>query len=369
MSISVQLPDGSARSVDQGATVFDLAKSISQGLAKAAVIGVVNDNEVDLNHPLNEGDKVKIVTTSDQLGLETLRHSAAHLMAAAVLEEFKGVQLTIGPVTDDGFYYDLYLPEGMKITEEDFPRIEKKMQHLVKQNAKFERCVAPSENDPVFQSYKSIDGGSNKFKAEIVDGLKEHGAFSGKADAPEVSFYKTGEFIDLCRGPHVPSTKWLKHTKLMRVSGSYWRADQSREQLVRVYGTAFFTAEELEAYLKMLEEAKKRDHRVLGEQLDLFHFEEEAPGMPFLHNKGAIIYNLLQEFMRAKLQEGKYQEVRTPLVLSEKMWHTSGHYDNYLENMFFTKLKQRDSDDPSKINEVDEDRQMAVKPMNCPGHL
>ncbi len=370
MDISITLPDGSSRSVPEGSSVFDLAKSISPHLAKAAITGVVNEHEVDLRHPLHDGDQVRILTTKDPEALQTLRHSAAHLMAAAILEEISGAQLTIGPVTDDGFYYDVHLPEGVTMGEADFPRIEKKMAHLAKQSTAFERCVAPSKDSDVFKEYVAVDGGGNKFKTEIIGGLEELGAFSGAEGAPEVSFYKMGNFIDLCRGPHVPNTKWLKHTKLMKLAGAYWRGDAANEQLLRVYGTAFFSKEDLEQHLHMLEEAKKRDHRVLGEQLDLFHFEEDAPGFPFLHPNGTTVYNNLMEFMRAQLQSRSYKEVRTPLILSEAAWHTSGHYDNYLENMFFTKRKRRDKDEATTIiDNAEEDRPMAVKPMNCPGHL
>ncbi len=374
MSIAVTLPDGSSKSLEDGATVFDLAKAISPGLAKATVIGLVNDRQVDTSHTLADGDAVKLITDRDPLGLETLRHSAAHLMAAAILGEFPKAQLTIGPVTDDGFYYDIFMPEGQTITPADFPKIEKRMKQLAKKSDKFVRCVADSEDDPVFKDYQAIDqageAGFNKFKREIVDELKQGGALSGERDAPELSFYRSGEFIDLCRGPHVPHTGWLKHTKLMKVSGSYWRADANRESLVRVYGTAFFKKKQLADYLHMIEEAKKRDHRVLGEQLDLFHFVDDAPGFPFLHPKGATIYNLLQDFMRAMLSRRGYHEVRTPLILSEKMWHRSGHYDNYMENMFFTRRQLRDEKVEGGINHnAAEDRPMAVKPMNCPGHL
>ncbi|MCA9728304.1 MAG: threonine--tRNA ligase [Candidatus Eisenbacteria bacterium] len=367
--MQVIVPDGSKIELPEGAQVKDLALKISPGLAKHAIIGRVNDHEVDLTYRLSGGDRVEIVTDQHPLGLETLRHSAAHLMAEAILAEFPGAQLTIGPVVEDGFYYDIHLPEGVKITEEDFPRIEKKMQELVKKDSAFERCVARDEDDPVYRHYWSIDGGDNKFKREIVEGLKANGALSGKPDAPEVSFYRSGDFIDLCRGPHVPSTKWLKNVRLMRVSGAYWRADASREPLTRVYGTAFFSKEDLQAHLHRIEEAKKRDHRLLGEQLDLFHFSDDAPAMPFFHPKGAIIFNLLAEFMRAQLSRRDYQEVRTPLIYSDRMWHQSGHYENYLENMFFTKFKERDAANPELVHDnVETGRQMAVKPMNCPGH-
>ncbi|TPV93919.1 MAG: threonine--tRNA ligase [Myxococcales bacterium FL481] len=370
MSINVSLPDGSSKQLDNGATVGDLARAISPGLAKASVLGRVNDREVDLGYALSDGDRVEVITTRDPLGLDTLRHSAAHLMAAAILAEVPGAQLTIGPVTDDGFYYDIFLPDGGSLSDADFPRIEAKMQQLAKQDDPFVRKVAASRQDEVFETYKAIDGGTNRFKDEIMGELEENGVFSGAADAPELSFYQCGEFVDLCRGPHVPSTGWLKHTKLMRISGAYWRADAAREALVRVYGTAFFSKKELKAYLHMLEEAKKRDHRVLGEQLDLFHFEVDAPGFPFLHPKGTSVYNALMDFMRAQLSRRNYEEVRTPLILSETTWHTSGHYDHYMENMFFTKRKMHDPNDPASIIDgAEEERPMAVKPMNCPGHL
>jgi len=370
MSISVSLPDGSAKQLPPGSTVFDLAKAISPKLAKVAVLGVVDDHPVDLSHVLADGSRVKIVTTADPLGLDTLRHSSAHLMAAAILEEVPGAELTIGPTTEDGFYYDIHLPQGTTLSETDFPRIEARMKQLADADAPFVRCEAASKDSPVYREYVAIDGGANRFKQEIIAGLEAHGAFSEQEGAPAVSFYRTGKFIDLCRGPHVPSSKWLKHTKLMKIAGAYWRADASREQLVRVYGTAFFSKEELEAHLHMLEEARKRDHRVLGEKLDLFHFIDEAPGFPFLHPRGTTIYNALMEFMRAQMRRRRYQEVRTPLVLPESTWHTSGHYDHYLENMFFTRRKLRDKADPEKvIEDAEEERPMAVKPMNCPGHL
>jgi threonyl-tRNA synthetase len=370
MSISVSLPDGSAKQLPRGSTVFDLAKAISPRLAKAAVLGVIGEQPVDLSHPLSDGDRVRIVTNDDPLGLDTLRHSAAHLMAAAILEEVPGAQLTIGPTTDDGFYYDIHLPAGATLSETDFPRLEARMKQLADADAPFVRCEASSKESDVYREYEAIDGGSNPFKQEIIAGLEAQGAFSGQEGAPTVSFYRTGKFIDLCRGPHVPSSKWLRHTKLMKIAGAYWRADRSREQLVRVYGTAFFSKEQLEAHLHMLEEARKRDHRVLGEKLDLFHFIEEAPGFPFLHPRGTTIYNALIDFMRAQLRRHRYQEVRTPLILPESTWHTSGHYDHYMENMFFTRRKLRAKDEPGKvIEDAEEERAMAVKPMNCPGHL
>lgn len=360
--ISVELPDGSARSLDDGATSADLAASIGPGLAKAAVAAKIGDDIVDLNRPLFDGAKVSLITKRDAEALEVLRHSAAHLMADAILRVFPKAQLTIGPAVEDGFYYDIFMEDG-KITPDDFPKIEAEMKKVAKEAHPFQRCAAKyDEANEHYARYRAIDGGHNKFKQELVADIANRG--------DELTFYKHGEFIDLCRGPHVPHTGWLKHVKLTKVSGSYWRADAAREQLVRVYGTAFFDKKDLKEYLHFLEEAKKRDHRVLGEQLDLFSFDENAPGFPFFHPKGTILFNLLTDYMRKLLRKGGYQEVKTPLILSEQLWHTSGHYDNYMENMFFTKLKLRDPSDAEKINDnVEEDRPMAVKPMNCPGHL
>ncbi len=360
--IQVHLPDGSARSLEPGQSALDLAQQIGPGLARAAVAARVNGDVRDLARPLPDGAEVAILTKKDPEALDVLRHSAAHLMADAILRLFPAAQLTIGPVVEDGFYYDIYLPEG-SITPEDFPRIEKEMKAIAKEAHAFERCaVADKEADEAFARYRAIDGGSNPFKQEIVGDIEARG--------DEITLYRHGDFVDLCRGPHVPDTGFLKNVRLTSVSGSYWRADAEREQLVRVYGTAFFTKEDLKEHLRMLEEARKRDHRVLGEQLDLFHFEDEAPGFPFFHAKGAVLFNTLTDFMRDLLRRRGYHELKTPLVLSEKLWHVSGHYDNYLENMFFTKLKLRDEADAEAIHDnVEEQRPMAVKPMNCPGHV
>ncbi len=359
--IQVHLPDGSTRSLSDGASVADLASNIGPGLAKAAVAAKVDGEIVDVSHPLADGVEVAILTKKDPEALEVLRHSAAHLMADAILRLFPKAQLTIGPVVADGFYYDIFLPDE-KITPEDFGKIESEMQRIAKGAHPFTRCEVKDEADENFVRYRAIDGGANKFKMEIVGNVKERGE--------ALSFYKHGEFIDLCRGPHVPHTGFLKHVKLTKVAGAYWRGDAQREQLQRVYGTAFFSKDELKGYLRLLEEAKKRDHRVLGEQLELFTFSEEAPGFPFFLPKGATLFNLLQSYMRDLLQRRDYLEVKTPLILSERLWHTSGHYAHYMENMFFTKLKLRDEKDADRIHDnVDEERPMAVKPMNCPGHL
>jgi threonyl-tRNA synthetase len=345
-----------------GASAADLAASIGAGLAKSAVAAKVDGKVTDLSQPLPEGASVAILTKKDPEALEVLRHSAAHLMADAILRVFPKAQLTIGPAVEDGFYYDIFLPEGEKITPEDFPKIEAEMQRVAKEAHPFVRCEVKDEADEVYARYRAIDGGHNKFKLELVEGIKSRGE--------PLSFYKHGEFVDLCRGPHVPNTSLLAHTKLTKVSGSYWRGDATKDQLVRVYGTAFFSKQELEEHFKQIEEAKRRDHRVLGEQLNLFTFHDEAPGFPFFFPNGATLFNLLLDYMRGLLRRRNYKEVKTPLILSEELWHTSGHYDNYLENMFFTKLKLRDEKKADVIHDnVEEERPMAVKPMNCPGHL
>ena len=360
--ISIVLPDGTRRELDDGASALDLAAAIGPGLKKAAVAATVDGEVRDLKRPLHDGAQVALLTKKDEAALEVLRHSAAHLMADAILRVFPKAQLTIGPAIEDGFYYDIFLPEGEKLTPEDFPKIESEMAQVAKASHPFERCSVEDQNDEIYKRYKAIDGGDNKFKTELVGEIEARG--------DKLSFYRHGDFVDLCRGPHVPDTGWLKHTKLTKVSGAYWRADASREQLVRVYGTAFFSKTDLKDYLHAIEEAKKRDHRVLGEQLSLFFFNEDAPGFPFFMPKGTLLFNALADYMRSLLRRRNYQEVKTPIILSEQMWHTSGHYQNYMENMFFTKLKLRDEKNPEQVKDnVDEERPMAVMPMNCPGHL
>ena len=381
----VTLPDGSSRSLPEGASAADLAAEIGPGLAKAAVAARVRRAErdaggtaggpgardadgdaqgevVDLSRPLPDGAEVAILTRRDAEALDVLRHSAAHLMADAILRLFPQAQLTIGPVVEDGFYYDVFLPEGA-LSPEDFPAIEAEMGRIAAQARPFERCeVRDRDADEAFARYRAIDGGHNRFKEELVGEIEARGE--------TLTLYRHGEFVDLCRGPHVPHTGWLKHTRLTAVSGSYWRADAERERLVRVYGTAFFSKADLEEHLHRVEEARKRDHRVLGEKLDLFHFEEEAPGFPFFHPRGNVLFGLLADTMRRLLQRRGYRELKTPMILSESLWHTSGHYDNYLENMFFTKLKLRDERGAGAVrDDVEEQRPLAVKPMNCPGHL
>jgi threonyl-tRNA synthetase len=359
--ISVRLPDGGVRELADGASSLDLATSIGPGLARAAVAAKVNGEVVDLQRPLTDGAEVQLLTKRDAEALEVLRHSSAHLMADAILRVFPKAQLTIGPAVEDGFYYDIYYPDG-KITPDDFPKIEAEMQRIAESAVPFVRYASSyDEASEHFERYRAIDGGNNKFKQEIVGDIKQRG--------DDLTFYKHGDFIDLCRGPHVPHTGWLKNVKLTKVSGSFWRADATKEQLQRVYGTSFFDKADLKEYLALLEEAKKRDHRVLGQKLDLFSFHEEAPGFPFYHQRGATLFTVLTDYMRKLLRRRGYQEVKTPIVLSEELWHTSGHYDHYLENMFFTKLKLRDPNDTERVQDnVEEERPMAIKPMNCPGH-
>ncbi|MGE4652088.1 MAG: threonine--tRNA ligase [Myxococcota bacterium] len=359
---TVRLPDGSSRELEAHASAADLAAAIGPGLARAALAARVDGAVVDLATELPEAAQVALLTKKDPEALEVLRHSAAHLMADAILRLFPAAELTIGPVVTDGFYYDLHLPEG-KLTPDDFPALEQEMRRIAKEAAPFQRCeVEDPERDEVFARYRAIDGGQNKFKAELVEEI------TGRGDA--LSFYRHGDFVDLCRGPHVPDTGWLKFVKLTSVSGAYWRADSEREQLVRVYGTAFFSKADLKEHLELVEEAKKRDHRVLCEQLDLVSFHEDAPGFPFFHPQGTTLFNTLTDYMRGLLARRGYQEVKAPLILSEKLWHTSGHYENYLENMFFTRLKLRDEQDAEIVHDdVVEERPTAVKPMNCPGHV
>ncbi|MET0410075.1 MAG: threonine--tRNA ligase [Polyangiaceae bacterium] len=360
--INVRLPDGAIHTLADGARARDLAEALGPGLAKAAVAAKIDGEVHDLAWPLKEGAQVSLLTKRDAEALEVLRHSAAHLMADAILRRYPEAQLTIGPSIEDGFYYDIYMSKGGTITPEDFPALEEEMGRIAKEAYPFQRAEAKDDlSDEVFARYRAIDGGNNQFKNQIIEGIKARGE--------KLSFYRHGDFVDLCSGPHVPNTSWLKHVKLTKVSGAYWRGDPAREHLVRVYGTAFFSKADLDDYLKALEEAKKRDHRVLGERLSLFTWSDDAPGFPFFLPRGATLFNTLADYMRGQLRRRDYVEVKTPLIMSEKLWHTSGHYDNYLENMFFTKLKLRDREHPEHVHDnVEEERPMAVKPMNCPGH-
>ena len=334
----IRLPDGSVRKFDQPVTVAELAQSIGPGLARAALAGKVNGKLVDTSHRIDSDAEVAIVTEKDREGIDLLRHSTAHLLAHAVKELFPDAQVTIGPVIEDGFYYDFAYKRPF--TPEDLVAIEKRMQEIAKRDIKVERQVMPRD-----EAVKFFRDQGEVYKAEIISSIPPGDA---------ISLYRQNNFIDLCRGPHVPSTGKLKVFKLMRVAGAYWRGDSKNEMLQRIYGTAWGRKEDQDAYLLRLEEAEKRDHRKLGKQLDLFHMQEEAPGMTFWHPNGWVIWQQIEQYMRRLLDENGYAEVRGPQVLDVSLWKRSGHWDNFRENMFFTESESRD---------------YAVKPMNCPGHV
>ncbi|MDK2124814.1 threonine--tRNA ligase [Parachitinimonas caeni] len=336
--ITITLPDGSCRAFDGPITVFELASSIGAGLAKAAVAGYVNSALVDLSHKIFEDSKVSIITERDPEAIQIIRHSAAHLLAYAVKELYPEAQVTIGPVIENGFYYDFSYKRPF--TPEDLELIESKMHQLAKLNMEVNRFEL--SRDDAVEYFNRI---GEKYKAEIVQSIP--------ADQV-LSLYKEGDFTDLCRGPHVPSTGKIKHFKLMKVAGAYWRGDSRNEMLQRIYGTAWTKKEDLDHYLHMLEEAEKRDHRKLGKQLDLFHLQDEAPGMVFWHPKGWSLWQTIEQYMRGRLSKSGYKEIKTPLVMDRSLWEKSGHWENYRENMFTTESERRD---------------YAVKPMNCPGHV
>ncbi|MFZ6817439.1 threonine--tRNA ligase [Undibacterium sp. Ji22W] len=336
--ISIRLPDGSQRQFESAVTVAQVAASIGAGLAKAALAGKVNGKLVDTSHLIESDADLAIVTDKDADGLEVIRHSTAHLLAYAVKELFPDAQVTIGPVIENGFYYDFSYKRPF--TPDDLVAIEKKMTELAKKDEPVTRKVLP--RDEAVAYFKSI---GEAYKAEIIESIP--------ADQ-DVSLYTEGSFTDLCRGPHVPSTGKLKVFKLMKLAGAYWRGDSKNEMLQRVYGTAFAKKEDQEQYLHMLEEAEKRDHRKLGKSLDLFHFQDEAPGLIFWHPKGWTIWQQVEQYMRKVYQDCGYQEVKAPQILDRTLWEKTGHWENYRENMFSTES---------------ENRNYALKPMNCPGHV
>ena len=336
--IEVTLPDGSKREFNSPVTVGDVAASIGAGLARAALAGKVNGKLVDLSHPITENSTVSIVTDKDPEGLEIIRHSTSHLMAQAVKELYPQAQITIGPVIEIGFYYDFSLPKHL--TNEDLPLIEKKMDEIVKRDLPIVR--EEMDRDEAVKYFNSI---GEHYKAEII----------GSIPAGEtISLYRQGDYVDLCRGPHVPSTGRLRVHKLMKLAGAYWRGDSKNEMLQRIYGTAWAKKDDMAAYLHMLEEAEKRDHRRLGKELDLFHFQEEAPGLIFWHARGWALWQQVEQYMRRVYQDNGYQEVKAPQLLDRSLWEKSGHWSKYKENMFTTES---------------ENRYYALKPMNCPGHI
>ena len=336
--IQITLPDGSQRQFDQPVTVAEVAASIGPGLAKAAIAGKVDDQVVDTSFTIGGDARLAILTAKDPEGLEVIRHSTAHLLAYAVKELFPDAQVTIGPVIENGFYYDFAYKRPF--TPEDLAAIEKRMAELAAKDEPVTRRVLP--RDEAVRHFKAM---GEHYKAEIIESIP--------ADQ-DVSLYREGGFEDLCRGPHVPSTGRLKHFKLMKVAGAYWRGDHRNEMLQRVYGTAWASKEELQQYLKMLEEAEKRDHRRLGRELDLFHMDDHAPGMVCWHPKGWTVWQEVEQYMRRVYRENGYQEVKGPQLLDKSLWEKTGHWEKYRENMFVTESEKRE---------------YALKPMNCPGHI
>ena len=336
--LNITLPDGSRRQFEAPVSVYDVAASIGTGLAKAALAGKVDGKLVDTSFVIERDADLAIVTGKDAEGIDIIRHSTAHLMAYAVKELFPEAQVTIGPTIEEGFYYDFAYKRPF--TPEDLSAIETKMAELVKQDIPVERYELP--RDEAVAYFKGI---GEAYKAEIIESIPQ---------GEVLSLYREGSFTDLCRGPHVPSTGKLKVFKLMKVAGAYWRGDSNNEMLQRIYGTAWATKDELKDYLFRLEEAEKRDHRKLGKQLDLFHLQDEAPGMVFWHPKGWALWQTIEQHMRKELDAAGYQEIKTPLIMDKGLWEKSGHWENYQENMFITQSEKRD---------------YAVKPMNCPGHV
>ena len=338
---NITLPDGSQRQFDQPVSVMDIAADIGPGLAKATLAGKVDGTLVDASHVISNDAEVAIVTSRDEEALELLRHDAAHVMAQAVQELYPGTQVTIGPAIEDGFYYDFAREEPF--TPEDLVVIEKRMHEIVKRDLPIEREVLDREDAK--QTFGDI---GEKYKVEIIDEII--------AEGEEVSIYRQGEWFDVCRGPHLPSTGKLGNGfKIMKVAGAYWRGDSNNEMLQRIYGTAWPDKKQLKAYLHRLEEAEKRDHRKLGRQLGLFHLDEQAPGSVFWHPKGWTLFNLLINYMRKRQEDAGYVEVNTPDVMDRSLWETSGHWENYREHMFST--------------QTEDQRVFALKPMNCPGSV
>jgi threonyl-tRNA synthetase len=335
---SIRLPDGAVKSFDAPVTVAEVAASIGPGLAKAALAGKVDGVLVDTSHLISADAGVAIVTEKDPEGLAIVRHSTAHLLAYAVKELFPDAQVTIGPVIEDGFYYDFSYKRPF--TPDDLAAIERKMGELAKKDEPVVRSLMPRDDAVAF-----FKGLGEHYKAEIIASIPSN---------EDISLYAEGRFTDLCRGPHVPSTGRLKVFKLTKLAGAYWRGDSRNEMLQRVYGTAWTKKEDLEAYLHRIEEAEKRDHRRLGRQLDLFHLQDEAPGMIFWHPKGWSVWQEVEQYMRRVYRDNGYQEVKCPQILDRSLWEKSGHWENYKENMFTTESEKRD---------------FAIKPMNCPGHV
>ena len=345
--MNIVLPDGSVKELEEGATVADVAASIGAGLARAALAGIVNDTPVDLDAVVSDGDSVAIVTAKSDEGLELMRHSTAHLLAAALTDLYPGVKFGVGPAIENGFYYDIELPEGTTVSPDDFAAIEARMAEIAKSAAAITRReVTRDEAREIFAD--------QPLKLELIDELPE---------GETISIYQLGDFTDLCRGPHVPDTGKLGAYKLTKVAGAYWKGDSDNEMLTRIYGTAFFGKKELEEYLHNLEEAEKRDHRKLGRELGIYMMEPMAGvGLPLYLPKGARVIRTLQEWLRRDLYERGYEEVITPHIYNADVWKTSGHYGFYHENMYFFQINEGTDEEP-RYSEY------GVKPMNCPGHV
>ncbi|MDE1897450.1 MAG: threonine--tRNA ligase [Xanthomonadaceae bacterium] len=336
--ITITLPDGSQKSFDHPVTLRDIAAAIGPGLAKAAIAGKLDGRTLDLGQRIESDGHLQIITEKSPEALEIIRHSTAHLLAQAVQRLYPGAQVTIGPVIDSGFYYDFAYDRPF--TPEDLPKIEAEMRKIAAEALPVSRRVLPRDEAVAF-----FRGLGEEYKAQIIESIPA---------SEELSLYSQGEFTDLCRGPHVPDTGRLRAFKLMKVAGAYWRGDHRNAMLSRIYGTAWLNDKDLKAYLNQLEEAEKRDHRKIGKALDLFHQQEEAPGMVFWHPRGWALWQQVEQYMRRVYKASGYQEVRCPQILDVSLWKRSGHWDNYKENMFFTESEKRD---------------YAVKPMNCPGHV
>ncbi len=334
----ITLPDGSVREFPAPVSVADVAADIGAGLAKAALAGRVDGKLVDTSFVIDHDTELAIVTDRDADGLEVIRHSTAHLLAQAVKQLYPDAQVTIGPVIEDGFYYDFAYPPGFN--EDDLQRIQERMQELAKQDERVERSVMP--RDEAVDFFRAM---GEDYKAQIIEDIPK---------GEQISLYRQGDFIDLCRGPHVPSTGKLKAFRLMKVAGAYWRGDSRNEMLQRIYGTAWTSRKDLDEYIHRLEEAEKRDHRKLGRKLDLFHTQEEAPGMVFWHDRGWTLYKTVEQYMRDVFSDNGYREVRTPVLADRSLWEKSGHWDKFKDDMFTTES---------------ENREYAVKPMNCPCHV
>ena len=334
----ITLPDGSIKSFDHPVSVMEVAQSIGSGLAKATIAGKVNGRLVDASDLIAEDAALNIITAKDQEGVEIIRHSCAHLVGHAVKQLYPDVQMVIGPVIEDGFYYDVF--SDKPFTPEDMEAIEARMHQLIDQDYDVIKKMTPRA-----ETIKTFTERGETYKLRLIDDMP---------DETEMGLYFHQEYVDMCRGPHVPNTRFLKAFKLTKLSGAYWRGDSKNEQLQRIYGTAWADKKQLKEYIQRIEEAEKRDHRKLGKQLDLFHMQDEAPGMAFWHPKGWALWQVIEQHMRTELNAAGYKEIRTPLVMDKILWEKSGHWENYKENMFITESEKRD---------------YAVKPMNCPGHV